>query len=74
MELVNFGARVQLGDGALAKFWTDVWFEEMSISHLYPQLAALAVDPALAVQEAWEAGSSIRYQVSLKKSHFQSTD
>jgi hypothetical protein len=75
MELVNLRARVQLSDGAHAKFWTDVWFGEMSISHMYPQLAALVVDPALTVQEVWEAGSSIRYQVRFKKTpHFQSTD
>jgi hypothetical protein len=70
MKLVNLGARVQLGDGAYVKFWTDVWFGEMSISHMYPQLATLPAGPTLTAQEAWEVGSSIRYQVRLKKTPY----
>jgi zinc-binding in reverse transcriptase len=73
---VSLGARMDLGNGALTRFLHDVWFGEMSISHMYPQLAALATDPSLTVQDAWEARPEIRYQVGFKKplTHQQQLD
>jgi hypothetical protein len=58
---------VNLSNGALTRFWTDVWFGEMFIFHIYYQLAALASDSALTVQAAWKAGSGFRYHVSFKR-------
>jgi hypothetical protein len=67
-ELINLEAQMHLGDGALTKFWYDVWVGEMSLSHMFPQLAALAINPGITVQAAWEVGDELRYQIRFKKS------
>lgn len=41
---MDVGTSKILGNGKIIKFWTDRWLEDCSLSAVYPQLFALAVN------------------------------